>query len=355
MCHLARYVLLFALMLVGLAQAAVVGRIEAAGGQVERWGADGQPRTTHVLAHIEQGDLIATGADGWVVLSMVDSASLTLKGNSRMRIGDYDFRPATPKKSNIFLELLTGSLRSITGLIGHSNPEAYLVKTPTATMGIRGTDHEILVLPQMDELQTPAGTYDHVYDGRTVMHTTAGSIELAAGETGVAHPDGRAPEHMSKQPATYDKLQKFSKEKGIDAVLDHLHRRNGQGFGLPANLTPTSATDTKTTDTKTTDKTGTDSGTSTADKKPDAATTSSTASDAAKSADKDSSADKTAANASSDSSKTAGKEASDKPAADSDAKTSATTDSRAAEGKTGSTAEKKPATPTPPPPPPKHK
>ncbi|MBV8658014.1 MAG: FecR domain-containing protein [Burkholderiales bacterium] len=346
MHRLVRYVFLFALTLAGLAHATVVGRIEAEGGQVERWGADGQPRTAHVFAHIEQGDLITTGPDGWVVLSMVDSASLTLKGNSRMRIGDYDFKPAEPKRSNIFLELLTGSLRSITGLIGHSNPQAYLVKTPTATMGIRGTDHEILVITQPDELQTPVGTYDHVYDGRTVMRTVAGSLELTAGETGVAHPDGRVPEHMSKQPAAYDKLQKFAKEKGIDAVLERLHRHSGQGFGLPPNVTVTTSAEPKTADKPATESSSTTKADTTTGSDADAAKAGTTSSKDA--SDKPTSDAKSAADAKTD------KPAADtKTTADSDSKAVSTTDS-----KTSSTSTEKKTTPapvTPPAPPPKHK
>ena len=226
------YLLISLALFSSVAHATVAGSIAAEGGQVERIGADGQHRSAGLHDKVDVGDVFVTGRDGWVVLSMVDSASLTLKANTRMRLGDYTDGAGTGKP-NIFLDLLAGSLRSITGLIGRHTPQAYALHTPTATMGIRGTDHEVAVVAPggADE----AGTYDHVYDGRTVMRAGGGETELAAGETGHAPHGGNKPHKLDKQPALYDKLQQFSSEHGIDKVLDGLHGRSGKGYTLPAN------------------------------------------------------------------------------------------------------------------------
>jgi hypothetical protein len=226
-----RLFLLSLALLASVAHATVIGRIEAKGGNVERTGADGRLRTSAVFAHIEAGDVFVTGRDGWVVLSMTDSASLTLKANTRMRIGDYSFAQDKPSESRVVLDLLAGSLRSITGWIGHRNPEAYKVVTPTMTMGIRGTDHEILVAEENNVDGLSAGSYDHVY------------IEITSGETAFTASSARMPSKLDKQPTAYDKLQKFESDHGIDKVLNKLHRKTGQGYALNPSAATTEATD----------------------------------------------------------------------------------------------------------------
>ncbi|MBV8657431.1 MAG: FecR domain-containing protein [Burkholderiales bacterium] len=221
-----------------LAYAVVVGRIEAEGGEIKRWGPDGRPRTAAVLAHVEAGDVLATGVDGWAVLSMVDGASLTLKPNTRMRIDDYRFEPDAPNESRAWVNLIYGSVRSITGAIGHANPAAYAMTTPDGVCGVLGTDHEVMVVTAQIAGGAAVGTYDQVYDGATVLRTAHGeTVSLKAGETGGTTRDGK-PAALQTAPAEYAASAAFHQAQGIDNVLQTLHKRSGRGYGYDAHRLP---------------------------------------------------------------------------------------------------------------------
>ena len=56
------------------------------------------------------------------------------------RIGAYSYGEAAPE--SLLLGLLKGGLRVATGLIGKRNPAAVSFSTPTATIGIRGTEFD---------------------------------------------------------------------------------------------------------------------------------------------------------------------------------------------------------------------
>ena len=78
-----------------------------------------------------------------------------------------------------FFSLLKGGFRSITGLIGRGNKDHYGIRTPSATIGIRGTDHETVhlavALPNL-----PEGTYNKVNTGATVVNgTLVGANQVA--------------------------------------------------------------------------------------------------------------------------------------------------------------------------------
>ena len=59
---------------------------------------------------------------------------------------DYDVAGAASDNRSA-LSLLKGAMRAITGYIGRSNRDGYRIETPTATIGIRGTDHEPAYYP----------------------------------------------------------------------------------------------------------------------------------------------------------------------------------------------------------------
>jgi hypothetical protein len=67
---------------------------------------------------------------------------IALTSNSRMTITTYQYNPAT-ESGSVFLSLVTGGMRAITGLIGRRSPNQVAYRAATATIGIRGTDGTI--------------------------------------------------------------------------------------------------------------------------------------------------------------------------------------------------------------------
>lgn len=69
---------------------------------------------------------------------LLDGALFTLEPQTEFRVHEYVMEPR--QKSSI-VELLKGGFRTITGSIAKDAPNRYLVKTPVATIGVRGTHY----------------------------------------------------------------------------------------------------------------------------------------------------------------------------------------------------------------------
>jgi hypothetical protein len=87
---------------------------------------------------IESGQAILTGASGRAQVRFTDGGLVSLQPNTEFKVANYVDK-ADPKEDRFLVDLLSGSMRAITGLIGKRNRENYRVTTTTATIGIRGS------------------------------------------------------------------------------------------------------------------------------------------------------------------------------------------------------------------------
>jgi hypothetical protein len=153
-----------------------VGKVLRASGAVQAQGADGRPRVLVHDTEIERGDTLVTGADGTVQVRFTDDALLIVRANSRLRIDDYKAEGGDLRST---LSLVAGGIRALTGRIGKLRRDAYLLGTPTATIGVRGTDYE-LRLCQGDCGDVADGLYLGVTEGEIVARNEAGEFGLGA-------------------------------------------------------------------------------------------------------------------------------------------------------------------------------
>jgi hypothetical protein len=107
---------------------------------------------------INAGDVIATEANGQIQLTMVDGASISLRPSSRMTVEKYDYTPATPTLGNAVIALANGAMRVFTGELVNRNKDRFQMKTPIATLGIRGSGN---VLAHFEG----TGTINHTLTG----------------------------------------------------------------------------------------------------------------------------------------------------------------------------------------------
>ena len=168
----------------GQAQAAA-GRVEFAVGPATVVGADGRTRPASRGTELDTGDVVRTN-DGRVQLRMTDGAYISLQPNTEFGIKDYKFEGKTDGSENALYSLVKGAMRTVTGLIGRINRNKYLVSTPTATIGIRGTGGLIQVLNDGSTLVQ--GT-----SGIWFLANPAGSIDIPAGVAGIAPVDPKVP------------------------------------------------------------------------------------------------------------------------------------------------------------------
>lgn len=153
---------------------------------------------------VEEGDVIATGAQAQTQLVMNDGGLIALRPDSRLRIDVFRFVGKTDGSEQGVFGLLKGGFRAITGLIGRVNKDNYKIHTATATIGIRGTDHEALYIAPPAPGETPIGppgTYDKVNVGQTYLQTPSGRLELAVNQVGFVSAAGNtAPVRLPSTP-----------------------------------------------------------------------------------------------------------------------------------------------------------
>lgn len=159
---------------------AAAGHITLAHGPVEVHNAAGQAMATAVGAPLHEGDVITTGPQGELHVEMVDGGYLAARPGAHIRIVAYHLSGSADDRS--WLELIKGGMRFVTGWVARSHPRAYRLKTPVATIGIRGTDFEVQHLGEADAPPPEElGTHMLVYEGITSLTTLTGDVDVAAG------------------------------------------------------------------------------------------------------------------------------------------------------------------------------
>jgi hypothetical protein len=133
---------------------------------------------------IRSGDRIRTGPDGFVQLRFADGALISLQPGSDFRVDAWIY---DAQHHRSFFELLQGSIRAVSGRIGKRNPEDWRLRTPAATIGIRGTAFSVHEAPICPVVGCPAGIEPgltvEVTEGRGAVGNAAGAIEVPAGST----------------------------------------------------------------------------------------------------------------------------------------------------------------------------
>ena len=130
--------LLVALALALAANAAEIGQIKTSKGQVavQR---EGQSLPGAVGTRVQNADTIRTGADGSVGITMDDDSLLSIGPNSVLSLDRYAYDPTT-SRGRFDASLNKGTLAVISGRIAKQSPDAMTVRTPTAVLGVRGTE-----------------------------------------------------------------------------------------------------------------------------------------------------------------------------------------------------------------------
>ena len=122
----------------GAAAAAEIGQVKVAKGQVtvER---ERQSMPATVGMRLQPSDVIKTGGDGSVGVTMTDNSLLSAGPNSILSFDRYEF-DATTHQGTFDASLQKGSLSVISGHIAKQSPDAMTIRTPAAILGVRGTE-----------------------------------------------------------------------------------------------------------------------------------------------------------------------------------------------------------------------
>ena len=117
--------------------AAEIGQVKVARGDValER---EGKTLAATVGMRVQAADVVKTGADGSVGITLDDDSLLSLGPRSTLSLDRYAF-DATTSRGRFDAALSRGTLAVISGRIAKQSPDAMTVRTPVAILGVRGT------------------------------------------------------------------------------------------------------------------------------------------------------------------------------------------------------------------------
>lgn len=192
----------------------LAGRVKLVHGHVLLTAADGMQRVAATGMELRSGDLIATGSEAEMHAEMEDGAYLAVRPGAQIRLVAYQMTGTAADTS--WIDLIKGGLRLVSGWIAKSNPGAFRLKTPVATIGIRGTDFEVQHFAT-EEAPDPeeAGTQHLVYEGATVLSTEEDDVEVPAGRAAYAT-------NVSSAPRLHEDIPRFFKRKRgrFDAQVD---------------------------------------------------------------------------------------------------------------------------------------
>ena len=127
----------------GMALASDVGLVKVSRGSVEIQ-RDGARMPAGVGAGLRTADVIVTGADSSAGITFTDNSLVSVGPNSVFAIDKYRF-DMTTHAGEFEGNLRQGRLAAVSGKMVKQAPESMKIRTPSAIMGVRGTEFVVQV------------------------------------------------------------------------------------------------------------------------------------------------------------------------------------------------------------------
>src|SRR5882762_348303 len=208
-----------------------VGDVVVARGQAEIRAATGTP--------VRSGDTIRVGPASNAQIRLADESIVGLRPGTIFRLDEFAYSGQGDGNKRIVFAILVGVFGRLMGANErlHSR-ERYAVRTPTATIGIRGTHYTVVhcdndcgtlnrvSLAALDSIaqsdaapgvgqSIPNGTYGGVTDGRIEVVNQTGEHEFAANTFFYVATASTAPQNLIAPPTfLYDRLEGQSRSRG---------------------------------------------------------------------------------------------------------------------------------------------
>jgi hypothetical protein len=196
---------------------------------------------------IEAGHVIVTGPKAYLQLLLDDGTKIDLRPGSRFVVESLEMpaeaasaanpagRPAigAGKVLRANFSLQKGGFRTKTGLISKRNPKAYRVATPSAVIGVRGTNYVAQSCTEGDcGDDVPDGLYIGVSSGAGSITNNGGELELGKNEYGYAADSNTAPTKLVVSPKSLndpglDGLEEIEEEEEEAEDEDNVAANDG--------------------------------------------------------------------------------------------------------------------------------
>jgi hypothetical protein len=199
------------------------GRVDFAIGNVESVAVNGIRHPLSKGAEINAGETISTATGARAQVRFADGGFISLQPNTQFRVDEFNYKNKSDGEEKGFFSLLKGGFRAITGAIGHVNNNTYRVKTPAATLGIRGTGYNMALRDD--------GLFVNVGEGAISLSNNAGLLLVTVGGAAFVANFNTAPVLTNEQP--------YTPPKGLqEPTFSVADNRDGSGglvlFSLPS-------------------------------------------------------------------------------------------------------------------------
>jgi hypothetical protein len=185
---------------------AAAGKFEFVAGEVKIKPRAGAEQVARKGMEVNEGDLITSGKPGYAQIRFEDGGIAALQASTALNIDKFVYKQEDKSKDVVNLELLRGRLRAITGEVGSVYKENYTIRTPMAQMGVRGTDHEAIFIPQPvagEIADGRTGTYNKVNVGGTYIQNQVGRVDVGPAQTGYVADAKSQPALLPGIPSIY--------------------------------------------------------------------------------------------------------------------------------------------------------
>lgn len=115
-----------------------IGQVKNLSGTVFVVRPDGTRVPLQVGSPLYQGDVLESEAGGAVGAMLADQTSFSMGENGRMVLDELIYDPAA-QNGSIAISVTQGVFTFVSGVVARTDPEAMVLKTPVANIGIRGT------------------------------------------------------------------------------------------------------------------------------------------------------------------------------------------------------------------------
>lgn len=157
--------------------ASIIGDVIKTEGSAAIQRTDGEDVESELDLDIFQYDTVKTGK-GKVAIGFIDETRVDVTQHSKLIIDEFVYDPNT-KKGSLSLKAALGTVRYASGQIAKTSATNVQIKTPTATIGVRGTDFSmtidelgsstIILLPSCD-------TNGNCFVGEIIVESDAGMV-----------------------------------------------------------------------------------------------------------------------------------------------------------------------------------
>jgi len=211
-----RFLFLVGLFLSFNSYAQEAGRVTRSSGKATITNAANQVKAVANGDTVNSGDTITTEDDSQVLIRLKDNSTMAIRPKSKIKIAEFKFdnQPSDTIKTNV----MAGTLRAVSGQIGKGQPDNVKYEANTATIGIRGTDIELAIIPE--GAKDRAGVYNYVHAGEVQMALNTGEKVIVTKEL-----TGFTPEKLLPGESRLQVLKDrpaFLVSGGFDALINQL-------------------------------------------------------------------------------------------------------------------------------------